>query len=302
MLRYAGTNWTNETMQENLRGSVLMVASMAGFALEDMLLKAVAGSLPVGQILVLFGLIGLALFWGLASWRGEPVWTRQALVPAVGWRAASEVLGRVGYTLAIALSPLSTASAVLQATPLVVALGAALFFAERVGWRRWLAIGLGFAGVLIVPQPWGAGFNIASVFAVLGMIGFAGRDLATRAAPRSLSNAVLGVYGFAMLIVSGGVLLALQPGAWVAPGAGDWLRLLVAGAVGVAAYLALTAAMRKGEISVIAPFRYTRLIFAVALGVLIFGEDVTPAMLIGAVLIVGSGLVTLWRARPAGKG
>lgn len=284
-------------MSGNALGAVLMVASMAGFALEDMWLKAVAAHLPVGQILVLFGLAGMAVCLVVAAARGERVVTPALRHPAVGWRAVAEVAGRLGYTLAIALSPLSTASAILQATPLVVTLGAALIFGEAVGWRRWLAIAVGFAGVLIVLRPWGAGFNAASGFALLGMLGFAGRDLATRAAPRGLSNAVLGVLGFAMLVPTGLLLLAMQAGRWVAPTPGDWARLAAATAVGVAAYLALTAAMRMGEVGVIAPFRYTRLVFALALGALVFGERPDALMLAGCVLIVGSGLVTLLRAR-----
>ena len=284
-------------MSGNTLGAVLMVASMAGFALEDMALKAVARHLPVGQILVIFGAGGMVVFAALARLRGEALLPRAALHPAVAARAVSEVAGRLGYTLAIALSPLSTASAILQATPLVVTLGAALWFGEAVGWRRWLAIVLGFAGVLIVLRPWGAGFNAASVFAVIGMLGFAGRDLATRAAPRGLSNAVLGVYGFAMLIPSGAFLLAVQAGEWASPTPADWARLGLATGVGVAAYLALTAAMRMGEVGVIAPFRYTRLVFALILGAAVFGERPDALMLLGAGLIVAPGLVTLARAR-----
>lgn len=281
-------------------GAALMVASMAGFALEDMWLKTVALHLPVGQILILFGLGGMAVFWTMARVQGAPVLTAQALVPALGWRALAEMTGRVGYVLAIALSPLTTASAILQATPLVVTLGAAMVFGERVGWRRWMAIGVGFAGVLIVLRPWDAGFSAASLFALVGMVGFAGRDLATRAAPRGISNATLGVYGFVMLVVSGAGLLAFQPGGWVPPAPQDWGRIGLAVLVGVGAYQALSAAMRMGEVGVIAPFRYTRLIFALILGMALFGERPDAMMLAGAGLIVGSGLVTLWRSRRGG--
>lgn len=284
-------------MSGNMLGAMLMVAAMAGFALEDMWLKAVARQLPVGQILILFGLGGVIVCAALARRHGARILTPVARHRAIGWRAASEVAGRLGYTLAIALSPLSTASAILQATPLVVTLGAALFFGERVGWRRWLAIAVGFVGVLVVLRPWGAGFNAASVFAVIGMLGFAGRDLATRAAPRGLSNEVLGVYGFAMLIPAGLLLLAVQPGGPVMPDAANWARLAAATVVGVTAYLMLTAAMRMGEVGVIAPFRYTRLVFALALGALAFGERPDGLMLLGCVLIVGSGLFTLMRSR-----
>ncbi|HEX9857749.1 MAG TPA: DMT family transporter, partial [Paracoccaceae bacterium] len=214
-----------------------------------------------------------------------------------------EVLGRLFYTLAIAFTPLSSASAILQATPLVVVAGAALIFGETVGWRRWSAIVVGFVGVLIILQPGVEGFTPLSLLAVAGTLGFAGRDLATRAAPPVLSNLQLGVYGFAMMVPTGAVLLGFSGGA-VLPDATAALQLLAATAFGVAAYYALTAAMRMGEVSVITPFRYTRLVFALILGVLIFAERPDAMTLLGSAVIVAAGLYTLMRSRkaaPAGR-
>lgn len=282
----------------NMRGSVLMVAAMGGFALEDMFIKRTAKVLPVGEILMIFGLAGMLAFIVMALWRRERV-----LHPAIAsWpillRAIAEVAGRLGYTLAIALTPLSNASAILQATPLVVVAGAALIFGEKVGWRRWAAIGAGFLGVLIVLRPGMEGFQLASLFTVLGMLGFAGRDLATRAAAPVLSNLQLGIYGFFMLIPTGAALLLATGGAAM-PGAPEALGLALATLFGVASYWGLTAAMRMGEVSVITPFRYTRLVFALVLAVLVFGERPDAPMLAGSALIIASGLYTLARARKA---
>lgn len=281
---------------ENLRGSLLMIAAMAGFALEDMFIKAAAASLPVGQILILFGLGGMAAFAVMVRARGEALLHPAALSPPLLWRGGAEIAGRIGYTLAIALTPLSSASAILQAAPLVVALGAATLFGERVGWRRWTAILAGFAGVLLILRPGLEGFTPAALFAVLGMLGFAGRDLATRAAPAVLSNRQLGVYGFAMLGLSGIPILAWTGGAaWPAPAAAA--QVAAATVFGVAGYYALTAAMRSGEVGVVAPFRYTRLVFALVLGMTVFGERPDALMLAGSALIVGSGLYTVLRER-----
>ncbi|MDP2064332.1 MAG: DMT family transporter [Phaeovulum sp.] len=282
----------------NMRGSVLMVAAMGGFALEDMFIKRTAKVLPVGEILMIFGLAGMLAFIVMALWRRERV-----LHPAIAsWpillRAIAEVAGRLGYTLAITLTPLSNASAILQATPLVVVAGAALIFGEKVGWRRWAAIGAGFLGVLIVLRPGMEGFQLASLFTVLGMLGFAGRDLATRAAAPVLSNLQLGIYGFFMLIPTGAALLLVTGGAAM-PGAPEALGLALATLFGVASYWGLTAAMRMGEVSVITPFRYTRLVFALVLAVLVFGERPDAPMLAGSALIIASGLYTLARARKA---
>lgn len=273
-----------------------MVAAMAGFAVEDMFIKAAARTLPVGQILMIFGLGGMLAFIVLAGRRRERVLHPAILSRPILIKALAEVAGRLGYTLAIALTPLSSASAILQATPLVVVAGAALFFGETVGWRRWSAIGLGFAGVLIILRPGLEGFQAASLFAVLGMLGFAGRDLATRAAPPVLSNLQLGIYGFFMLIPTGAAMLVWTGGA-ATPGGLVAAQLLAATVFGVAAYYGLTAAMRMGEVSVITPFRYTRLVFALILGVTVFGERPDLLTLLGSGIIIASGIYTLIRQR-----
>jgi drug/metabolite transporter (DMT)-like permease len=286
---------------ENIRGSVLMVAAMAGFALEDMFIKRATQSLPVGEVLMIFGLCGMLAFMALTRMRGQRIVHPAVLSRPMIVKAVMEVMGRLGYTLGIALTPLSNASAILQATPLVVVAGAALLFGEKVGPRRWSAILIGFVGVLIVLRPGMEGFVPAALFTVMGMLGFAGRDLATRAAPPVLSNMQLGIYGFAMLIPTGGAILAYTGGAAV-PGTAAAGQLLAASAFGVAAYWGLTAAMRIGEVAVVTPFRYTRLIFALILGVLVFGERPDAATLIGAAIIIASGVYTLVRQRRARQG
>ena len=285
---------------ETLRGSLLMVLAMAAFALEDMCIKSAAQSLPVGVILLVFGSGGMVIFAGVARALGQPLWHPGFCTRAMALRSLAEVAGRLCFTLAIALTPLSSASAILQATPLVVAAGAVVFFGEHVGWRRWLAILAGFIGVLIILRPGVSGFEPASLFAVAGTLGFAGRDLATRAAPKDMHNSQLGILGFAMLVVAGGILLAWNGVGEVASNdlpPAVWLDLTCATVIGVVAYAALTGAMRLGEISVVAPFRYTRLVFAMVLGILVFGERPDALTLLGSAVIVGSGVFTLIRSR-----
>jgi drug/metabolite transporter (DMT)-like permease len=284
------------TAAGNLRGSAFMVAAMAGFAVEDMFLKAAAAELPVGQILILFGGLGMLAFAGFVRAEGGRLLHPAILSPPVLIRAGFEVSGRLFYTLAIALTPLSLASAILQAAPLVVVAGAALVFGERVGWRRWSAIAVGFAGVMVILRPGLDGFSALSLLAVLGMLGFAGRDLATRAAPPALSNLQLGVYGFAMMIPAGAALLALGFGRAVVPSATALAQVGAATVFGVAAYWALTVAMRTGEVSAVAPFRYTRLVFAMVLGMAVFGERPDAATLVGSAIVVAAGVYALVRS------
>lgn len=280
----------------NLRGSLWMVAAMAGFAVEDMFLKSVTAHIPLGQALLIFGLTGAAFFAVLTKRAGEALLHPALLSRPLLIRSSFEVAGRLFYSLAIALTPLSTASAILQATPLVVVAGAALLFGETVGWRRWTAITVGFAGVLLILRPGVEGFTLLSLVTVAGMLGFAGRDLATRAAPPTLSNRQLGLIGMVMLALAGSIILGVTGGAQIPDPTA--LSLLAGMSVfGIFAYNALTIAMRTGEVSVVTPFRYTRLVFAMGLGMAVFQERPDALTLAGSALIVVSGLYTLSRSR-----
>lgn len=279
---------------ENLRGIALMVLAMAGFALEDAAIKWVGAELPLGTTVTLFGLGGFLIFTALTVASRQPLITPDTWSRAVGLRAICEVLGRGGYFLGITLTPLVNASTILQATPLVVTIGAAVFFGEKVGWRRWMAILVGLVGVLIVLRPGLEGFMAASLFTIVGLLGFAGRDLATRGAPKSLSNLQLAVYGFAALIPTG-LAFSSFTGFDLPQSGAAWAGIGGAIVVGSTAYYALTAAMRIGDVSVVTPFRYSRLLFALILGVLLFGETIDRMTLIGASLVIAAGLYTIAR-------
>lgn len=283
--------------KSNLLGSIWMIASMAIFSIEDTFIKAASQTLPVGQILIIFGFGGALVFACLARLNKEPLFVRDVVSRPMCIRVIFEITGRLFYVLAISLIPLSAATVILQATPLIVVAGAALVFGEKVGWLRWTAIFIGLLGVLIIIQPGTDSFSILSILAIIGMIGFAGRDLASRAAPASLSTSILGFYGFLSVVVAGGVFSIWQAAPFVQPDIQHSLYLLGAILTGVAAYSCLMKAMRTGEVSAVTPFRYTRLLFGIALGVVMFGEQLSFAMLIGSGLIVLSGLFILSRGK-----
>lgn len=273
-----------------------MVLAMAAFSIEDMLIKAAANIVPLGLILALFGLGGMMIFI-LLTWKKDEVVIHPAILSRpILVRAGCEVIGRLTFVLAITLTSLSSASAILQATPLLAIIGAAFFFGEEVGLKRWIAVVIGFIGVLMIIRPGLEGFESASLFAVIATLGFAGRDLATRGAPKVLSNMQLGVYGFFVLIPTG-IAMMLYSGE---PIRIDFLSSIqITGAIifGVIAYNALTIAMRTGDVSVVSPFRYTRLLFALILGVFVFGENPDLMTLLGSLLIVVSGGYTLIQSR-----
>lgn len=282
----------------NLIGSLWMVAAMAGFAIEDMVLKLAAAGLPAWQVLVSFGAGGVLIFWIAARLRGERIAPPEAFRATMLIRDWFEILGRLFYTLAYIHAPLAFATVVLQATPLVVVAGAALIFGENVGWRRWSAVFTGFLGVAIMVRPDTAGLEpVAALYALLGMIGFACRDLATRAAPPALGRAALGVWGFLAIFAAGLIWSVVEGRPAVVPGPCEATWLALAVAVGAAAYAALTNAMRTGELTSVAPFRYTRILFGVAIGVLVFGETLDATTWAGAAIVVASGLYILARGR-----
>ena len=284
----------NHGREANLRGSLLMTAAMAGFAIEDMFLKAAAKHMPVGQVITLFGLLGTLTFVLLTLRRSEPPFPPASRSRPMLIRSGFEITGRLFYSLAIALTPLSVASAILQATPLVVVAGAAVIFGETVGLRRWAAIVAGFAGVLIIIRPGLEGFDALSILTVIGLIGFAGRDLATRAAPPTMSNLQLGVIGFTMLTIAGIIILIVNAD-YRTPDTTGLALTFCATTIGVFAYTALTGAMRTGQVSAVTPFRYTRLLFALILGVVVFNERPDQWTLLGSAIVVASGIYILTR-------
>lgn len=274
-----------------------MIVAMALFSVEDSFVKAATATLPIGQILMMFGWAGSVVFALLAFSRRERLFTIHVLSFAMCIRLVFEVAGRLFYVVALALIPLSAATVILQATPIVVVAAAALVFGEQVGWRRWLAILLGICGVLVILRPGTDSFSVLSLFAVLGMLGFAGRDLASRAAPAALGTATLGFYGFVAVIIAGGLFSLWAQVSFIRPGPRELLYLAGAVTAGVLAYSCLMKAMRTGEVSAVTPFRYVRLIFGLALGMAMFGETLTAPMVVGSVLIVLSGLFIMWRGK-----
>lgn len=281
---------------DNMRGIMLMVLGMAGFAAEDMFIKLAAGQLPVGEILLVLGLVGALIFAIYARLNGTSVISRGFFHPAVVVRNLSEMLGGLCFVTALSLIPLATATTILQATPLLVTMGAALVLGEAVGWRRWTAILVGFGGVLLVIRPGLEGFEPEVLWAVAGVLGLGIRDLASRKVPKTISSLQLSAWGFFAVGVSGAVLMAVT-GQAVMPDATEAMYLGGALSVGVLAYWALTEATRIGEISVVTPFRYSRLVFSTIVGILVFSEFPDLYTLAGAAIIIATGLYTIMRER-----
>ena len=287
--------------RENIVGSCLMILSMAAFAGEDSIIKALSKELPVSQILFLIGIGGAVVFVTIGL-----LLKREILVPEINSlpmhaRIITEIFGRIFYSLALALTSLSSTTMILQATPLVVVAGASIFFNEKVGIIRWLAIGIGFVGVLMIVSPEEKEFDLLSLLAIFGMFGFALRDLASRAASPKLNIFTLGCHGFLSLAVAGLILSFVLRQSFITISGETWLFLAAGVSLGVLGYGSLVSAMRIGVVSTITPFRYTRLIFGLLIGYFIFNEHVGMNAGAGCFLIVLSSVVVLYlgRTRPS---
>lgn len=286
---------------DNFKGMAWMTLAMLSFALADMSIILLARDLPVGQIIFLLGVAGAIAFGLWTRVQGHRLLTSVLLTRPVILRNLAETLATVGFISALALIPLSTLSAVIQANPLIVTLGAAVFLGERVGWRRWSAIVAGLLGVLVIIRPGAVGFEPSILLAVVAVIGLSLRDLATRPVPRTVPTSILSTYSFAAAALAG---LFITPffGSFVAVEV-EWLGWLAFGAaMNMVAIFSITAAMRVGEIAVVTPFRYTRLVFALVIAILVFGERPDAWTLIGAAIVVASGLYTFWREAQMRRG
>ena len=278
-----------------LRGCALMCVAMGCFAVEDAFIKTLGGDIPAAQIIWTLGIGGTVVLAAVLRLQGRPLWVHGMARPAVLLRSAADAVGAAMFVPALVLVPLATASAVIQATPLVVAMGAALFLGLPVGWRRWAAIATGFGGVLLILRPGGAAFDPAVLLAVGGMLALAVRDLATRGLPADLSGVLLSMWAFAAIVPAG---LALQ---WalgapiVVPDATQWAILGGCLSMGLLGYVAIVAATRAGDIAVVSSFRYARMLFALIIAAVAFGERPDLATLAGAAIVIGAGLYTLIR-------
>ena len=279
---------------ENLRGILFMILAMAGFAFEDLFIKTLSAHLPVSEIILILGSTGSIIFLIIALLQRAPIIHKDLLNRYVITRTVFELFGALFFVIAIALTPLSSASAILQITPLLVTIGAAVFFRENVGWRRWTAVLIGFIGVLLILRPGFGGFMPASIFALLGAMFLAGRDLATRAMEVKLPSVTIALYAFLAFGISGIFIMPFNS-AMIALTSTDIMYFIGASVFGVIAYYSLVIASRIGEMSVISPFRYSRIVFAMLLSILVLKENPDSLTLIGATIIVVSGLYTFLR-------
>jgi len=279
---------------ENLRGISFMLLAMAGFAIEDLFIKLLSSHLPVPQILIILGFSGATVFLITAFLTHTPILHRDLLNRPVIIRTFCELFAALFFVSAIALTPLSSVASILMTTPLMVTMGAAIFFGEKVGWRRWTAIMIGFFGVLLILRPGFDSFMPASLLTIIATIFLAVRDLATRTMQINISTTTVSIYAFFAMGISGFFAMPFFS-TMVTPSSTEIMYLISATCVGVIGYYAVVLATRNGDVSVISPFRYSRLVFAMLLSIIILSERPDLLTLSGASIIVISGIYTFTR-------
>ncbi|MGV8949758.1 MAG: DMT family transporter [Cypionkella sp.] len=283
-------------ISDNLRGALYMNLSMFSFTVNDTFMKAVTQTLPLYQTIALRGVIALIGMGLIAHFTGALRFdiARRDL-KLISIRSLSDVVATVMFLTALQHMNLANLSAIMQAMPLAVTLGAALYFKDHIGWRRMTAILIGFVGVMIIIWPGGEGFDGWALLGLGSVLAVVVRDLSVRPVSRSVPSIMVALGAGAAVFLMGLLGSAVQ--GWQAVSGVQSLQVLGAGVMLTLGYLSSVMAMRVGDIGFVAPFRYTSLLWAIVLGWLAFGNLPAFHAMIGAAIVVATGIYTLLRER-----
>ncbi|KUJ79112.1 DMT family transporter [Ruegeria profundi] len=283
-------------MTPNVKGALLMMGSMAAFTINDTLVKAAGAEVPLFQMVAMRGVLATILVYLLARHLGAlhlnfPRHDKWLVVA----RCLAELSATYFFLTALLHMPLANVTAVLQALPLTVTLGAVLLFHEQIGWRRVVAIVLGFVGMLTIVRPGPDGFSIYAIYALIAVASVTARDLITRRMSSHVPS--LAVTLATTVTITLAATVASFGTGWQPVPAGAGIMIACAAVFVLAGYLFSVMVMRAGDVGFVAPFRYSSLIWALALGWLVFGDWPDALTMFGATLVVGAGLFTFFRER-----
>lgn len=283
-----------DAFRDNMRGALLMVLCMTSFTLGDTCAKALSGHIPISQYMVLRGVLACLI---LGVWAHRAGAIRFDLerrdMALILLRGIGEGMGAVFFFIALFNMPFANVSALVQMMPLTITLGSAVFFREPVGWKRWTAIAVGFVGMLMIVRPGTEGFNLYAVSALFSVFWLTLRDLVTRRMSRAVPS-LMATWVTSVIVLI--VALSWAPFQdWQPMGGREVSLVLAATLFIIGGYVFGVAVMRVGDVGFTSPFRYTSLVLSLLFGLVIFGEWPKVWSLIGAALIVATGLFTLWR-------
>ncbi len=284
---------------ENIRAAGLMVSSMLLYTLNDACLKAVGDTLPVFQSIFLRSIPVAIIFFGFFYISGlYKIRIGITDLKLLFLRAIAEIVSTFFFISALFKMPIANVISIIQILPLTVSLAALFFLNERVGWRRVLAIIVGFFGVLLIVRPGASDFNYYSSYALLAVVFVTIREIVTRRLSKEVpSFYVATTTAITVFIFSGFGAASVN---WLPVSFDDLVVLFAASTFLAGGYLFSVLAIRKGEISFVAPFRYTSLLAALFLGFFLFGEWPDGLTLMGALIIFTAGIFSLYRERKIG--
>ena len=283
-------------LSENLRGIIFMNLSMGAFTINDAFMKSLTKTLPLYQSIALRGVIAIVGLTLLAAATGA---FRYRLAKRdrglIALRSLADMAATILFLTALLHMDLANLSAILQAMPLAITLGAAVVFGDKIGWRRMTAITIGLIGVLIIIRPGTDGFDRWALLGVGSVLCVVVRDLSVRPLQGQVPSALVAL----------GAAVAVTAMGWVGTAVEGWqevttpqaLKVMGAGAFLIVGYLTSVMAMRHGDIGLVAPFRYVSLLWAIVLGLVVFGNLPDGWTLLGSAIVVGAGIFTLMRER-----
>ncbi|MEL6119086.1 MAG: DMT family transporter [Pseudomonadota bacterium] len=288
-------------LKDKILAATFMMASMAAFTLNDTLMKMMAGTVPLYQLLFLRGVMTTSVVL-IIAWRMGAIPIRVAPRDAMLLllRSLADTATAFFFLTALFNMPLANVTAIMQALPLIITLMAWAVLGEAVGWRRFTAIAVGLLGVMLIIRPGTSDFTIYSLYGVAAVACVTARDLITRKMSRNVPTILIVLTNSAAVMIVFGILTF--PADWQPMSAQAWGLTTGAAVFIIGAYLFSILVMRIGDISFVAPFRYTGLIWALVLGYLVFGDWPDAITLFGAVIVVGSGLFMLYRETQLARG
>jgi drug/metabolite transporter (DMT)-like permease len=280
-------------LSSNQRGILAICGCMASYTVNDVLVKQILRSYPIGEVIFVRGIMSALLIGCAALVLGHGPRLCAAMSPRLAWRSVFDGLSTVGFIAALAHMQLANVAAVIQIAPLIITALSVLLYRETVGWRRWTAVSVGFIGALLIIKPLPSAFNIWALAGVGSAIFAALREIQTRRIGRDVPAVVVAFWGSVGITLFGPIFAIGET--WRPVAIADLLQLLAAAVfVGIAIYL-LAVAFRDVDLSVVAPFRYSYLLTSALGGYLVFGEFPDGWTALGAVLIVASGIYALHR-------
>lgn len=287
----------NTPFRENLRGIVAISACNLLFLINDTLIKVASAELPLTEIIFFRGLFATPLLLPLVLMTGAHRQIALLWNWPVFWRTVAEICAAFLFLFALFHIPIANANAILQIVPLMITAAGAIFLGDAVGWHRWTAIVVGFIGVLIMVRPGLAGFDVYSLYAVASMFFITLRDMTTRLMPARLPALLVALLTAVAVGASGPVFAVAVGQQWVVPSGHSLGLIFVAVIFLIGGYLTAVEFMRHGDISVVAPFRYTVILWAMIVGFIVWREIPDWPMLLGTAIIIATGVYTFHRER-----